>query len=514
MTTHRIAPPRAAATAIAVAVASLIASPGQANQGVAEPPTIITFESGSPRVLEQASLKAEQLDSLRDSGAHADLSPIATAIRDIAPKGAIRNAYADAGFEPIWSVRDASGQRRWNKAEAMFAATDVADAHAAPGMSAISWRLRDRLIGADALSTEEAAALDIAVSRAFLQFAEKLHGGAIDPSSASKDIDVARPLLDFASALRVARDAADMRAAFEQLTPQTAEYASLKRLYAQLRDTAANGDWGVAPEFDGAIRPMDRGPVISALRTRLIALGDLDPAAPQSRDPETGEAVYDGVLQQAVMNFQARHGLVADGVVGENTLAELRMSAAERARQVAVNMERARWLNKTLGHRHIKVNIADFRVRVIEADRPIYESAVVVGKARKHQTPEFSDEMTHVVVNPKWHVPYSIATKELLPVFQNDPGEVYRRNMQVLLPGAGFVDPYMVDWTELSQGYFPYQIQQRSGPGNALGDVKFIFPNEHAVYLHDTPAKSLFSKPVRAFSHGCVRVAQAAPRTG
>lgn len=494
----------------AVAGAALVAAPAMARQGVAEPPTIVSFDPGSDGVMPQAALGAERSNDLRGGGDVEPATPIAAQIKSIAPKGAIRNAYAALEFESVWSRVDADGLRRWDKAAAFFdAARDAAPDHAAPDM-VDAHALRQRLFEAHSnpLSLLEAARLELALSGAILAHAEAVHGGAIEPASVAANIDMARPLLDFTSALRQLHDSQDMRATVDSFAPQSEDYAELKAAYARLREAEARGVWAEDIAVAGSLRPMDRGDAVAMLRARLVALGDLPAEQVISHDPETGEMLLDGILQRAVMDFQERHGLVADGVVGANTLAELNVPPRERARQLAVNMERARWLNRDLGQRHIVVNIADFRVTLFDDGQPIYESAVVVGKAVKHQTPEFSDEMTHVVVNPHWNVPYSIATKELLPIFQVNPGEIYRRNMEVIFPGRGQVDPMAVDWRNLTVNDFPFQLRQRPGPSNALGQVKFIFPNHHSVYLHDTPAKSLFSRPVRAFSHGCVRVAK------
>jgi murein L,D-transpeptidase YcbB/YkuD len=219
-------------------------------------------------------------------------------------------------------------------------------------------------------------------------------------------------------------------------------------------------------------------------------------------------AMFDTELETAVRAFQARNGLKSDGVVGANTYAALNATAASRAAQIAVNMEQARWRNRPLGRKYILVNIPDFHVDVVEDGRIALRSRVIVGKARKHQTPEFSDEITHMVVNPRWNVPHSIASEEFLPELQSDPGALRRRNISIYSPRGGVVDPLSVDWSRISQETFPFSMAQSPGPGNALGNVKFMFPNRYAVYLHDTPGRSLFQRSMRAFSHGCVRVAK------
>ncbi|MEL6794532.1 MAG: L,D-transpeptidase family protein, partial [Pseudomonadota bacterium] len=205
--------------------------------------------------------------------------------------------------------------------------------------------------------------------------------------------------------------------------------------------------------------------------------------------------------------FQRRHGLNDDGVAGRRTIAALNATAAERTEQVIVSLERLRWMNKELGQRHVHVNLADFTVKLIEDGEVAFQERVVVGKARRHRTPEFSDEMTYMVFNPIWHVPYSIASEEILPKLQEDPEYLLKKNMRLLTrDGALGPDATLHDWSLYSENDFPYLVKQGSGGGNALGRVKFMFPNQFAIYLHDTPSKRLFKKDARAFSHGCVRV--------
>ena len=180
-----------------------------------------------------------------------------------------------------------------------------------------------------------------------------------------------------------------------------------------------------------------RGPRIEAIRARLGAMGDYKPAIP-AVDP----AEYDEGLEAAVRVFQKRHGLNDDGVIGKRTVEALNKSAVYRAGQIVVNMERLRWLNRDLGHKHVLVNQADYNVKVIEGDKVLFTERVVIGKSRKHRTPEFSDEMTHMVFNPTWHVPYSIASKEILPKLQEDPEYLAKKNMRLLARGeAGEFDP-------------------------------------------------------------------------
>ncbi len=215
---------------------------------------------------------------------------------------------------------------------------------------------------------------------------------------------------------------------------------------------------------------------------------------------------FDPALEAAVEAFQSEHGLVADGVVGKATLAAVNAPIETRLAQIAVNLERLRWMPRDLGPRYLYVNIPDFTVRLVEDGAPVWESKVVVGKARVTETAEFSDEMTYIVVNPSWHIPNSIAIRDYLPKLQRDPMVLKRQGIDLMTRGGTTINPKLVDFTVYTPENFPFRIKQRPSDDNALGKVKFMFPNEHSIYLHDTPHKEYFARDVRAYSNGCIRV--------
>ena len=219
----------------------------------------------------------------------------------------------------------------------------------------------------------------------------------------------------------------------------------------------------------------------------------------------SAENIYDEEVVAAVKKFQKNNGLATDGVVGPATTRVLNGdSFTGRIEKLVLNMERARWLPRNLGKRHIFVNQTSYKVRVVDSGRIIHSARVIVGKY-KHQTPSFSDQMETVVFNPYWNVPRSIATKEMLPNLWANPYYLDDKGFEVF-SRRGQVSSGSVDWGEYTPKTMPYTFRQPPGPSNALGTMKFLFPNRHNVYLHDTPTKHLFSKNVRAFSHGCVRV--------
>ena len=258
------------------------------------------------------------------------------------------------------------------------------------------------------------------------------------------------------------------------------------------------GGWG-ASVTAGRLEPGQSGPDVIALRDRLMRMGYLTRSV---------SATYDDALTDAVILFQDDHGLEPDGVAGQETIAQINIGVRQRLEQVILGMERQRWLNRERGDRHILVNIPDFHAYVIDDEHVSFETRVVVGhRERDRNTPEFSDVMEHMVINPSWYVPRSIAVGEYLPGMMASGGA--SAGHLELMQGGRPVSRAAVDWAayvDTSPRAFPFDLRQPPGPGNALGRVKFMFPNQWNIYLHDTPSRNLFSHEVRAYSHGCVRV--------
>jgi murein L,D-transpeptidase YcbB/YkuD len=285
-------------------------------------------------------------------------------------------------------------------------------------------------------------------------------------------------------------------------------YRALRATVMRMMEQVRRGGWGETVE-PGGLAPGAVSANVATLRKRLMAMGDLAVEPDLSGvAAEADIAPYDERLMGAVAAFQQRHGLTADGIAGPATLRALNAPLGKRLAQAMLNLERLRWRQGRLHGRRIEVNQADFRMVVYDdANAPVHDARVVVGKQeRRLQTPEFYDMMSYIVLNPTWTVPRSIIRREFLPEMQKDV-TFFEKNNMLLLRGGRKVDPLTIDWaTETRESVSDMTVIQRPGKGNALGNVKFMFPNGYNIYLHDTPSKHLFARDSRAFSHGCVRV--------
>ena len=308
-------------------------------------------------------------------------------------------------------------------------------------------------------------------------------------------IKARRKAPDYLAALTKIADG-DPKDFVAMVRPPHPEYAALQQALDALHGQKEKGGW---PRVPGVAKPGSTGPGVAALRQRLAISGHLkaDPAASDS---------YDDDVTAAVRSFQELHAIKATGVVEPQTLAALNVPLDARIRQVALNLQRWRGMPDDLGERHFMVNVPYFHLVAREHGKAVMDIRVVVGKPGNN-TPLFSDEMETVVFSPYWNIPESIAQGETLPAMARDPSYLERQNIEILRVGARgeSVDPEDVDWND-AEGLKDYAFRQKPGAGNALGHVKFLFPNPHNVYLHDTPADNLFGRPTRAFSHGCVRV--------
>jgi murein L,D-transpeptidase YcbB/YkuD len=354
-----------------------------------------------------------------------------------------------------------------------------------------------------ALAPDRWAELDLLLTDAFLVYGAHLLGGRVNPETLSPEWVSNRRTADIAAVLEAALTLEDIPGALEKLVPPQYGYRRLREALARDRELAAAGGWPVIPD-GSALHLGDRGGPVVALRARLRFEDDLGGTATDQPDAE----LFDETLEQAVKMFQQRHGLAADGVVSAATLAELNVPVERRVEQLELNLERWRWLPKDLGRRHIIVNIAAYELEVVDGDSVALSMRVVVGRPYD-RTPVLSDTMRYLVLNPYWHVPRDLAVDELLPKARRDPSYLAHNKMRIFPAGgtdAREVDPTTINWSAMTPSRFPFQLRQDPGPRNALGRIKFMFLNKYHVYLHDTPAGSLFAEAQRDFSHGCIRI--------
>jgi murein L,D-transpeptidase YcbB/YkuD len=421
----------------------------------------------------------------------------------------LRGLYQPAPIAPLWL--DAAGRPTRNADDALGMLSravdeglDPADYH--PGLLR---RVTTRLSAASQTpSREEMALFDVVVSSGMLRYLRHLHNGRVDPRTLGLRLDAPRDRHDFAALLRSALVDERLPEAAVRLRPPLAQYRLLRAMLARYRSVA--DEWASVPPlpFTVTVHPGDRYAGNVDLHRRLIAFGDLPPDATR---PEPLE-LYDAALAEGVERFQARHGLQADGVLGRHTIAALRVPLTWRIRQIELALERLRWLPHLGDARLIALNIPMFRLwawnTLPASGAPLFGMDVIVGRALDTETPVFVEEMREVIFRPYWNVPRSILRNELLPAIERDPDYLRREQMEIVL-GSGD-DAQRVELTPdalagLRRGVF--RLRQRPGPKNALGLIKFVFPNREDVYMHGTPAQTLFANSRRDFSHGCVRVA-------
>jgi len=342
-----------------------------------------------------------------------------------------------------------------------------------------------------------AAQAELYFSAFFVAYAADLKIGRVSPQKVDprlfrsrKSIDVLRVLTE----LNKQRNPGAFLSSFE---PHNEHYQALKRMMRIYSTQADEGGWPVIGQ-GAALKPGMRDPRVPKIRSLLALTGDYEWQV-------TNSPVYDEQLVIAVQRFQQRHGLEAKGLIGKQSIIAMDVTPEDRISQIMLNMERWRWMPDNLGQDHFLVNLAAFELQRVQSSVIVERMNVVVG-AVATQTPEFSDEMEYVELNPTWTVPYSIATQEMLPKLRANPF-AYAADFDVFVSGA-LSSWGSINWDAYGPGKFPFTFRQRPGPKNALGKVKFMLPNKHNIYLHDTPSKDKFASTSRAFSHGCIRLSR------
>jgi murein L,D-transpeptidase YcbB/YkuD len=404
----------------------------------------------------------------------------------------LRRVYPARAYAPLWVTED--GPTLEAERFADWLATEP-DRH---GLRPADYHLAPINVLEDDERLAALVDLELALSDGLLMVASHLLAGRLDPETLDAEWLATRRHRDLAPVLEQAASSDAPGAAIEALLPADPAYQALIRRLAELRGLRDAGGWPVI-EPGPTLRESDTGPRVAALAARLVASGELD--------MHDGD-VFDAPLADAVRRYQTRHGLTADAVVGQATLASLNAPIQARIDRLIVNLERWRWLPETLGERYIIVNIAGFKLDLVEDGEAALSMRVVVGTPFR-RTPVFSERISYLVLNPSWHVPHRIAITDKLPLIKANPDYLAQQNY-ALLQGWGaderVIDPATVDWPAVTRNDFPYRLRQAPGPFNALGRVKFMFPNKFSVYLHDTPARELFGRDARAFSSGCIRL--------
>ena len=348
------------------------------------------------------------------------------------------------------------------------------------------------------LDKRRLAIAELYFSAAFLQYASDLRVGRVLPSQVDPDFFLQRRTIDPLAALRGVAQAPSLEQFFAAWQPHHPLYAALRKALADYRALAAQGGWQ-SVALGPSLHPGGTDARVPAVRARLAVT---DGAGPATAAP----TVYDAGLVEAVKRFQQRQGLTVDGVIGNSTIVAMNVPVAARIDSLIATMERVRWIPEDLGKKFIIVNIAAFELRRFDNGIEKERMRVVVGKPY-HRTPVFSDRIRYVEFNPYWSVPPSIAVKEELPKLRSNAGAIEAQGFEAV-QGDRVFSLVTIDWNQYGPGHFPFTLRQRPGANNALGRVKLIFPNPHNVYLHDSPAHSLFGRAERAFSHGCIRLAR------
>ena len=412
--------------------------------------------------------------------------------------------YQRRGFFPAWCT----DKGMLPQAESLI--TEIKGAHD-EGLEPNDYHLTNILSLIEKIKNQQAlgntvnpelwADLDLLLTDAFMLYASHLLAGRVNPETIHTDWTVSIPTANLTNILQSALDTNQIKKALIDFRPNHPGYSALKTHLAHYRNIAK--EVRELPLLGGThLKKGDKGPSVESLRERLIILGDLYADNKEQAD------IFDETIEEAVLGYQKRHGLKQDGIVGPSTLEMLNTSLQKRIRQIELNMERWRWIPRNIENRYLIVNIADFKLWVTENRRRVLDMRVVVGRPYR-RTPVFSAKMTFMVINPYWNIPQSLAIKDVLPKIQKNIHYIEQQKIKIFKDwseNAVEIDPETIAWNKIDPENFTYKLRQEPGPRNVLGRMKFIFPNKFAVYLHDTPNRSLFKENNRDFSSGCIRV--------
>ena len=412
--------------------------------------------------------------------------------------------YSSRDFRPAWS---SDNGLRWEAIVLIRAIIDAELEGLSPEdyhLSSIEKLLTD--IGDDHATNrvsdpQKFADFDLLLTDAFLVYGSHLSKGRLNPQKIQSEWFIKTRKVNLLKIFQYALETSQIEESLAILRPQSDVYDAMKHHLKKYKDILKSGGWPTI-SMGSLLQKGSRGDRVFDLRTRLTLTGDME------KSNDTDPLFFDEALFEAVKKFQKRQGLLIDGMVGPETLKALNVPVEERIQQIRLNMERWRWLPRELGERYVLINIANFELNIVEGERIVSTMRVVVGR-KARPTPIFTGRMTYMELNPYWYIPQKIAQEDILPKILNDPDYLKKENIRVFRTWkdpALEIDPSTVDWSLIEQGHFPFKLRQEPGSSNALGRIKFVFPNRFSVFLHDTPARALFNKARRSSSSGCIRV--------
>ena len=414
-----------------------------------------------------------------------------SANNDIFEGGSLEKIYSERDYKSLW--------RDGERLHAFYTSLKSADKE---GLNFNDYHGKeiDSLLSATDINSTQAARLDLILSDAFLTYARDLYYGKLNPEELHEFWGISRKEKDFVALLKQGIENNEIIAILEDLKPSHQVYRDLKKSLAEYKDVQAEETSSKKISHGELIKPGESDPRINAIAKRLRELNGF-----KADTSGTGN-VYSEELVEAVKKFQQSKSIQTDGIIGNSTIDELNKGPKDIYNQILANLERWRWYPRDLGDHYILINIPNFKLAVVKDGDTIRQHNVIAG-AKARQTPIFSDTINHLVINPTWTVPPTIKSKDIIPKMAADQSYSQKNNMTVTSTTGEQVDPSSVDWN--SPDARNYTFTQRAGPSNPLGRVKIMYPNKYLIYLHDTPAKSLFSQTQRAESSGCVRVENA-----
>jgi murein L,D-transpeptidase YcbB/YkuD len=416
----------------------------------------------------------------------------------------LRRLYETSGYTPLWVSMSGDLRKSGKEAIERLRNADSEGLRPADYFAGSLDSLARRISDQESPDPAGVARLDAGLSHAVLEFLRHIHLGRVTPRSVGYSIDALKEQHDFVALLEAAIRDGSFEEIVRELEPPLTQYRLTRTALGEYRKRETDSLLEQPIRIPVPLKPGDTTASLAALARRLIATGDLA--------GEAGAPLrYQGALVDAVRRFQARHGLAPDSVLGKETLDELNVPASWRVHQLELSLERLRWLRDLDNAPFLLVNIPMFELTAWTSPSasgpPEFRTGVIVGKALNTETPVFVEEMQYVIFQPYWNIPPSITRNETIPAIERD-GDYLRKNGMEIVRGQGDdadpVDPSGGTLEKLARGEL--RIRQRPGPLNALGPVKFVFPNNQNIYLHGTPAEQLFDRTRRDFSHGCVRV--------